>query len=63
MSRKHAYTVILRTHLDEKLAIARIVRARLRRKLAEVELVQRSRFGRALRAWDEWRARLKDKRD
>jgi len=53
MARKHAYTVILRTHLDEKLAIARIVRARLRRRLAEVELDQRDRLGRAQRAWND----------
>jgi hypothetical protein len=43
MARKNSYLVILDTHVEETLAIAKIVRSRLRRKLAEAELAQRRR--------------------
>ena len=38
MAQKNAYLVILGTHVEEKLAIVRIVRSRVRRRLAELEL-------------------------
>ena len=37
MQRSSAYLLIVRTHIDEKIAIARIVRSRLRRKLVYVD--------------------------
>jgi hypothetical protein len=40
MGRKSTYLVIIGTHVDEALAIARIVRSRARRKLAEIVLIQ-----------------------
>ena len=43
MARKSTYLVILGTHVDETLAVARILRLRLRRKLAELTLEQRRR--------------------
>ena len=43
MARKNTYLVILGTHVAETLAIARIVRSRIRRKVAEATLAQRRR--------------------
>jgi hypothetical protein len=43
MGRKSTYLVIIGTHVDETLAVARIVRLRARRKLAEVVLIQERR--------------------
>jgi hypothetical protein len=43
MSRKSAYVAILRSHVDEQLAIARIVGLRLKRGLAQLELQQQGR--------------------
>lgn len=43
MRRKQAYLVILDTHVDEVLAIARIVRSRARRRLAELTLAHERR--------------------
>ena len=43
MGRKNSYLVIVGTHVDEALAIARIVRLRTRRKLAEVTLARERR--------------------
>ena len=40
MGRKSTYLLIIGTHVDEALAIAKIVRSRARRKLAEVVLIQ-----------------------
>jgi hypothetical protein len=40
MRRKSTYLVIIGTHVDEALAVARIVRSRARRKLAEIVLIQ-----------------------
>jgi hypothetical protein len=40
MGRKSTYLVIIGTHVDEALAIARIVRSRARRKLSEIVLIQ-----------------------
>ncbi len=51
MARKNSYLVILGTHVEETLAVARIVRSRVRRKLAEAKLAQRRRrklIGRAV---------------
>ena len=44
MARKNTYLVILGTHVQETLAIARIVRSRVRRRLAETKLAQRRRW-------------------
>lgn len=41
MNRAEAYRTILRAHLEEKRAIARIVRARVQRRLAAVRLRHR----------------------
>jgi hypothetical protein len=52
MARKNTYLVILGTHVDEVLAIVRIIRSRTRRKLAESELElmrHRKMIGRAIR--------------
>ena len=43
MGRKSPYLVIVRTRVEETLAIARIVRSRARRRLAEAELAQARR--------------------
>ena len=43
MRLKRTYLVIIGTHMDEALAIARIVRSRTRRKLAELALAQERR--------------------
>ena len=51
MARTNTYLVILGTHVEEALAIVRIVRSRVRRKLAEATLRQTRRrklFGRAV---------------
>ena len=51
MARKDTYLVILVTYVEETLAIARIVRSRVRRKLAKAKLVHRRRrmlIGRAV---------------
>jgi hypothetical protein len=58
MSRKNAYLVILRSYADETLAMGRIMRLRLRRRLAEEELAQRSRIAAVRRTWHERRARI-----
>jgi hypothetical protein len=58
MSRKNAYLVILRSYADETLAMGRIMRLRLRRRLAEEELAQRRRIAAVQRAWHERRARI-----
>ncbi len=56
---KNAYLVILRTHVDETLAIARIVRSRVRRKLAEADLAQNERRALIQRAALQWQTRIK----
>ncbi len=43
MARKNTHLVILSTHVTETLAMARIVRSRLRRKVAEATLAHRHR--------------------
>ena len=43
MARKNTYLVILGTHVEETLAIARIVRSRVRRKVAKAKLAHRRR--------------------
>lgn len=51
MARKNTYLVILGTHVEETLAIARIVRSRVRRKVAKAKLAHRRRrmlIGRAV---------------
>ncbi len=55
MGRKNAYLVILRTRVDETLAITRIVRSRMRRKIAEADLAQK----RIQRTARQWRTRIK----
>jgi hypothetical protein len=50
MAGKNTYLVILGTHVDEAIAIVRIIRSRMRRKLAEAELEwmrRRKTIGRA----------------
>ncbi len=59
MKRKNAYLVILRAHVDETLAIARIVRSRVRRKLAEADLAQMERRTLFQRAALQWQMRIK----
>ena len=59
MSRKNAYLVILRAHVEETLAVARIVRARVRRKLAEADLAQKERRPLIQRAALQWQMRIK----
>ncbi len=49
MRRKNAYLVIVSTRVDEALAIVRIVRLRVRRKRAEVELAWKRRRRRVRR--------------
>ncbi len=44
MARKNSYLVILDAHVQETLAIARIVRSRVRRRVAEMKLAQRRRW-------------------
>ena len=56
--RKDAYLVILRTHVDETLAIARIVRSRIRRRIAEADLAQQQRRALMQRAALKWRRRV-----
>jgi len=58
MARRSSYLVILGTHVDEALAIARIARVRLRRKLAEARLAQARRRRRLGRAARDWRRRV-----
>ncbi len=43
MARKNTYLVILGTHVTETLAMARIVRSRVRRKVAEATLAHSHR--------------------
>ena len=57
--RKNAYLVILRTHVDETLAIARIVRSRMTRKIAEAGLAQKRRRAGLQRTVLQWQTRLK----
>ena len=59
MRRKNAYLVILGTHVDETLAIARIVRSRMTRKIAEAGLAQKQRRAEIQRTVLQWRTRLK----
>jgi hypothetical protein len=59
VKRKNAYLVILRAHVEETLAIARIVRSRIRRKLAEVDLAQKERRPLIQRAALQWQMRIK----
>lgn len=61
MAHKNVRWVILRTHVDEKLAIAHIVSARFRRKLAGFELEGQQRLIRARRALEQWQARIERK--
>ncbi len=56
---KNAYLVILRTHVDETLAIARIARSRMRRKIAEADLAQKRRRALIQRAALQWQTRIK----
>ena len=59
MGRKSAYRAIVRSHVDEKLAIVRIIRSRVRRKLAELELERHRQLAGARQAWGELRVKLK----
>ncbi len=54
-----AYLAILRTHVDETLAIARIVRSRMKRKIAEADLAQKQRRTLIQRAALQWQMRIK----
>ena len=56
--RKNAYLVILRAHVDETLAIARIVRSRMRRKIAEADLATKRRRALIQAAALRWRTRI-----
>ena len=53
-----AYIIILRTHIDEKLAIAQIIRSRVRRQLATATLERHRRTARAKRGWEAMRVEL-----
>ncbi len=57
--RKNAYLAILRTHVDETLAIARIVRSRMRRKIAEADLARKQRRALIQRAALQWKTNIK----
>ena len=70
MARKNTYLVILGTHVEETLAIARIVRSRVRRKVAKAKLAHRRRrmlIGRAVlhrqRRVREWLERMTIRRE
>jgi hypothetical protein len=58
MSRKNTYLVILSTYADETLAMARILRLRARRKVAEQELIQRRRLAALQQVWADGRMRI-----
>ena len=55
MRRKNAYLVILGTHVDETLAIARIVRSRTTRTIAEAGLAQKQHRAEIQRTVLQWR--------
>ena len=59
MRRKNAYLVILRTHVDETLAIARIMRSRMRRKIAGADLATKRRRALIQGAALRWQTRVK----
>ncbi len=60
MARKNTRLLILSAHVEETLAIARILRLRTRRKLAEAELVQRHRWQQIRRTVRDRQRRLSD---
>ena len=60
MRRISSYRVILSTHVDETLAVARIVRLRFRRRLAELSLAHQRRRKLIRRAVLEQQRRLED---